>query len=300
MDLEQLLTFERVVREGSFSKAAFSLGVAQPTVSARVQALEAHLGGPLFHRSRSVTLTERGESFLPYARRAIATLQDGREAARLAPQGERGRLSVGVLHSLAGRFTGSALRQLLGDHPGVECAVHEGKHWDVLELLYDGIIEVGVICWPPLDPLLAELTPLLHLREPVALLASPEHPLARMDAVRQEDVIALARPLLLLRWWQATPRALARLCERANAADLPTETAKHLLQSGAGAGFFTRMVALPELDAGRLVRVTVEDMPEMYRESALVRLSRRKTLPTVSAAFVNRVTEVAETYGLCS
>lgn len=300
MDLDQLLTFERVVREGSFSKAAFSLGVSQPTVSARVQALETHLGGPLFRRSRKVTLTERGESFLPYARRAIATLQDGREAARLAPQGERGRLSVGVLHSLAGRFMGSALYPFLKDYPEVECTIREGKHWDILELLYDGIIEVGVICWPPLNPLLAELTPLLHLRESVTLLASPSHPLTGVNAVRKEDIIALGRPLVFLRWWQATPRVLARLCERANAADLPTETAKHLLKGGTGAGFFTKMVALPELDAGQLVRVPVGDMPEVYRESAVVRLSRRETLSTVSATFIGRMREAAETYGLCS
>lgn len=299
MDLDQLLTFERVVREGSFSKAAFSLGVAQPTVSVRIKALETHLGGPLFHRGRKVRLTERGESFLPYARRAITTLQDGREVARLAPQGGRGRLSVGVLHSLAGRFTGSALRSFLDAYPDVECTVHEGKHWDILEQLYDGVTEVGLLCWPPLDPLLAELTPLLHLREPVLLLASPNHPLAAMTSVRQEDVIALSRPLVFLRWWQATPRALARLCKQTNAADLPTETAKHLLRSGLGAGFFTKMVAAPELESGELVRIPVDDLPKLYRKSALVKLARREVLSPAAIAFVDYLKKVANFSELC-
>lgn len=47
MDTEQLLTFERIVREGSFSRAAWALALAQPTVSARIHALERSVGGAL-------------------------------------------------------------------------------------------------------------------------------------------------------------------------------------------------------------------------------------------------------------
>src|SRR4051812_32608712 len=50
VDTDQLLTFERIVREGSFSRAAWSLDLAQPTVSARIHALEQSVGGPLFAR----------------------------------------------------------------------------------------------------------------------------------------------------------------------------------------------------------------------------------------------------------
>ena len=296
MNLDQLLTFERVVREGSFSKAAFSLGVSQPTVSARIQALETDLGGPLFYRGRKVKLTERGVSFLPFARRAIATLQDGREAAKLASQGARGQLSVGVLHSLAGRFTGLALEPFLQAHPEVECVVHEGKHWDILELLYDGVIDVGLICWPCLDPLLADLTPLLQLRESVTLLTSPEHALTRLTTVRQQDVAELSCPLVFLRCWQVTPKPLAHLCKQANAVDLPTETAKYLLRSGVGAGFFTEMVALPEVETGELVRVAVDDMPKLYRGSALVRLTRRESLSPTTVTFVDQVKRTAEAH----
>ncbi|HEX5691219.1 MAG TPA: LysR family transcriptional regulator, partial [Roseiflexaceae bacterium] len=75
MDLHQLMAFERIAREGSFSRAAWSLQIAQPTISARIQALEQEVGGALFVRGgRRVTLTERGESFLPYARRAMEVL----------------------------------------------------------------------------------------------------------------------------------------------------------------------------------------------------------------------------------
>jgi LysR family carnitine catabolism transcriptional activator len=298
MDLDQLLTFERIVREGSFSKAAFALGVSQPTVSARVQALETSLGSPLFVRGRKTALTEQGERFLPFARRAIATLQDGQDAARLELGRVRGRLSVGVLPSLAGLFIGSALRAFKADYPEVEWVVRVGKHWDILELLYDGVIEMGFVCYPCLDPLLAELTPLLRLREPVSLMAAPSHPLAQQGTVHEQDVVALSQPFVLLRWWQVTPRHLERLAERARAADLAVETATHLLESGVGAGFYTKMVGLPSLNAGTLVNVPITAMPSLYRDTALVRLARRDTLSGTAGAFVAYVQKVGERHGL--
>ena len=73
MDRDQLIAFERIVREGSFNRAARSLGIAQATISGRIAALETTLGGPLFARGgRRATLTARGDTFLPYVRCALA------------------------------------------------------------------------------------------------------------------------------------------------------------------------------------------------------------------------------------
>src|SRR2546427_466487 len=84
MDREQLAAFDRIAREGSFTRAAISLGIGQPAISARIQALEEQVGGTLFTRGRRIALTTLGESFLPFARRALEVLGEGIEAARLA------------------------------------------------------------------------------------------------------------------------------------------------------------------------------------------------------------------------
>ena len=52
MDRDQLAAFDHIVREGSFTRAAVALGIGQPAVSARVQALEDEIGGMLFTRGR--------------------------------------------------------------------------------------------------------------------------------------------------------------------------------------------------------------------------------------------------------
>jgi DNA-binding transcriptional LysR family regulator len=84
MQLEQLVAFDRVAREGSFSRAALALGLGQPAVSSRILALEDAVGGALFLRGRAIRLTALGESFLPYARqRALArTNRPFRDARR--------------------------------------------------------------------------------------------------------------------------------------------------------------------------------------------------------------------------
>jgi LysR family transcriptional regulator, low CO2-responsive transcriptional regulator len=286
MDIDQLIAFERVVREGSFSKAAWSLGLAQPTISARIQGLEQTVGGALFHRGRTVKLTERGLSFLPYVRRTIATLQEGLEAVRLAHSGERGRLAIGVLRSLTGRFLSPALGKFQKHYPDVECYVREGDHWQVVEMLADGVIELAVICYPVAEPTLTDITPLLQFREHVVAAVSSRHPLAKQRRISQGDIAKHANPFMLLRWWQTTPLPIATLATKAkHVADLPMNTGRFLLHDSLGLGFFTRLVILPDLETGVVVELEVTDMPTIYRDSALVKLTRNQNLSPAASNF---------------
>lgn len=138
MDLEQLLAFERIVREGSFSRAARSLDIAQPTISARIQALEETVGGPLFLRGgRRIALTERGESFLPYAQHAIAVLAEGVETARLTQSGERGRVTVAAIPSLAGSFLAATITRFHQAHSQVDLLLKVGSSQQIMAMLAD-------------------------------------------------------------------------------------------------------------------------------------------------------------------
>jgi len=137
MDREQLATFDRIAREGSFTRAAISLGIGQPAISARIQALEEQVGGTLFTRGRRIALTTLGESFLPFARRALEVLGEGIEAARLAQIGQHGRIRLGSLASLAGGLVGPALSAFVRVHPRVECFVRAGDHERIVALLLD-------------------------------------------------------------------------------------------------------------------------------------------------------------------
>src|SRR5438105_4811026 len=106
MQIDQLVAFDRIAREGTFSRAAVALGLGQPAVSARILALEDAVGGSLFVRGRKLRLTALGESFLPYARRALEVLREGAEASRLAQVSET---SVEVAMEVARRLVASGV-----------------------------------------------------------------------------------------------------------------------------------------------------------------------------------------------
>lgn len=273
MNTEQLITFERIVREGSLSRAAWSLGVAQATISVRVQALERAVGGPLFVRSgRGMVLTDLGASFRPYAQRALDVLQAGVVAAQQAQAGQRGRVTIGVLESLSGAFLGPVLAQFHRSHPEVEVLARAGRQEQLLELLQDGIISMALIAWPYADPLAAELEVLLNIRERVILVAAPQHPLARHTTIDAAQLGSEAAPFLLLRWWATLPSALALLAQQIHPHyDVPMDTGRQMVLSGIGAGFFPWMQVADSLAAGQLREIIAHDIPPFTRESVLVR-----------------------------
>lgn len=292
MDTEQLLAFDRIVREGSFSRAAWALGIAQPTISARIQALERAVGGALFVRgARGATLTDLGASFLPFARRALEVLDAGVNAARQAQDGQRGRVAIGVLESLSGSFLGPVLAAFQRDHPAVEILVRAGRHEQLVELLLDGVVHLALIAWPCADSLTADLDVLLELRERVVLVAAPHHALASGTVVSEAQVAEQACPFLLLRWWLSLPAPIARIARLARPpVDVPMDTGRQMVLSGVGAGFFPWMQITEHLAEGRLRAIQVRGMPALVRDSALV----RRSSTSLSAAALNLVARLGE------
>src|SRR5919112_4377932 len=76
----QLECFIAVARLGNLSRAAEEMFLTQPTLTARIKALEEDLGDQLFVRtSRGMRLTEAGREFVGYAGRCMGSLEEGRQ-----------------------------------------------------------------------------------------------------------------------------------------------------------------------------------------------------------------------------
>ncbi len=285
MDIEQLRAFDQIARQGSFSRAARTLDIMQPTISARIQALEQELGGALFRRGgRKLALTEMGASFLPYVRSLLATLQDGVETARLAQTGQRGRLAIGALESFMSGFLATAVARFHSAYPQVDLFIRTGHSDQVVEMLRDGLVKLGLIAWPYFEP---ELELLLRLREPLLLAVPARHPLARERVVSVEQLRREARPLFIIAWSPAVRQQLSQLVARVGpVVELPIHMAHYLLLQGQGACFLTRTIAADDLASGRFVELEVGDLPPLSRESALVRLKSGDPLPQTAQAFL--------------
>ena len=102
MELRYLRSFEAIVRCGGFTRAAADLRLAQPVVSAHIKRLELELGVTLLHRARPVSLSAAGESFLPYVRRALASLDEGERAVRAFRSVSVGHVRVAATSLLGG------------------------------------------------------------------------------------------------------------------------------------------------------------------------------------------------------
>jgi len=104
LDLNDMVVFERVAREGSFTAAAQALGLSRSGVSERISRLEARLGVRLLHRTtRQVRLTETGRI---YYDRCVCVVHEAQEAERSVA--ERHQAPHGVLRLTAPHLFGDA------------------------------------------------------------------------------------------------------------------------------------------------------------------------------------------------
>src|SRR6059036_2684721 len=102
MEIHQLRYFVAVADEGSFSRAAAKVRVAQPSLSQQIRKLEAEVGQPLFDRlPRSVVLTEAGRCFIDYARQILASIGDARRCVDELKGEVSGKLAVGAIPTIA-------------------------------------------------------------------------------------------------------------------------------------------------------------------------------------------------------
>lgn len=268
MDIEQLQTFDRIVRDGSFTKAAARLNVTQATVSMRIRALETEIGTQLFKRGRQVQLTDQGHGFLPYCRRMLGILQEARETLRRA---ERGKLAVGSLATMIMPMVSEALLRFQRRNREIDVVIREGRHNHVAAMLHEREVELAIMCWPNLDPLLTAVEPLLIIREDTPLVAVPSLADTFGPAPTINDILQKAPRYLHLNWWQVAPPAATSIANSAPVqVELPTNPGRSLVEAGEGIGFFVRSTVADALVDGRLVEIQPSDIEPLYRDIALV------------------------------
>src|SRR5215472_9725036 len=141
---ELLRTFVAVVDLRSFTRAAQSLGVTQPAVSAQVKRLQQLLGGDLMDKSApGVLLTSMGENVLAYARRLLAIndqiLDMAGEAQTTAPM-----VRIGMPGDLIGNALWGTIAWCRSQRPDVRFSVRGGSSLSLLADLRQGDLDLAV------------------------------------------------------------------------------------------------------------------------------------------------------------
>jgi LysR family transcriptional regulator, transcription activator of glutamate synthase operon len=194
VELRQLVYFDAVVRHGGFTRAAESLHIAQPAISAQIRRLETELGTVLLERStRRVSLTHAGELFWARTRRVLDELDGARAELDQLSSVLRGRVRIGATQVMGTLQLAIQLADFRRRYPGLGLSLRSGLMEVLLEALDNGELDVV------LGPIHADLSsryiarPLVE--ESLVLVSPPGHklsdPAGSLAAARNESFVCL-------------------------------------------------------------------------------------------------------------
>ena len=146
MDVRQLRYFLAIAEEGSISRAAERLGVAQPSLSQHIRHLEEDLGVELLVRSaRGVATTESGAVLVAHARGILRAVEQAREDVRHLSDEPRGVVAVGLPSSVSMVLTVPLAETVRVDLPHVTLRTMEAMSGHVLTWLEEGMVDLGIL-----------------------------------------------------------------------------------------------------------------------------------------------------------
>lgn len=278
MSYARLRAFHAVATEGSFTVAAQSLGVTQPTLSAQVKALEESYGVALFdRRGRGIVATTLGEQLLEITRRLFLLEEEANELLARARTLTTGHLRVGAdgpYHVLP------FLAAFAERHPAVHISLAIGNSEAVLESLLHYRADVAVIADIADDPRLERI---LCAENRLVVFVPRRHPWAGRRSIRLGDL--RDQPIVLRELGSTTRRlfehaiARAKIKTRVVMEIESREAVREAVAAGLGIG------VVSEAEFGhddRLVAVPVADADLATREY-VVCLRERRNLRIVSA-----------------
>lgn len=149
MTLQQLRYFIAACRHGSFSAAADSLYLAQPSLAEQVRRLEGELGVKLFVRAgRGLTLTDAGRLLLPYAENILATVEQAAASVKDTRELRGGTASLGTFGVAFRYMVQEVVTEFVAKYPEVSVRVVGQNTVEVVEKIREGELEAGLITLP--------------------------------------------------------------------------------------------------------------------------------------------------------
>jgi LysR family hydrogen peroxide-inducible transcriptional activator len=275
MEIHQLEYLVALAEEGSFTKAAERMLVAQPSLSQQIAKLEKEIGQPLFDRlPRGVVPTEAGQRLLEHARRILAELKDAKRRAGELKDAVAGTLAVGAIPTIAPFLLPDIVRRFRQRWPDVELIVVEDVTARLLEATERGDVDVALMssAHPPAGVLLEKLG-----SEELLLLAPARHRLARRKTVLWDEL--RDEPFLVLHEMHCLAGQVERFCRPhgvkpsvvARGAQLATVA--EMVAAGLGVSVAPAMMRAQDRSGRRVYRPFAEAAPhrDLCLATALMR-----------------------------
>jgi DNA-binding transcriptional LysR family regulator len=255
----RLKVFRTVAEHLNFRKAAEHLFLTQPAVTLQIKALEDDLGIRLFDRAANrVSLTPQGYLLLVYAKKIAALVSQAEQELGSEDGKVSGELSLGVSTTIAQYVLPRLLGAFLDEHPRVQFSLHSGNTDEIVHLLLDNKLSLGLIEGPARDrgihtqPFMQDELVLIMPRAFASDRMSHDQLLASNLLMREQG--SGSRRVVEL----ALEHAGLKLKSFKHVMDLDsTEAIKSAVEVGLGVGFVSRWAISKELELGALKVVDV-------------------------------------------
>jgi DNA-binding transcriptional LysR family regulator len=285
--LQHLITFCRVVEEGSFTRAAQVQNMTQPSVTKQIGALEDHLRIQLFTRQgKQVHLTPAGDLVYGYARQIHHLISECESAVQEMRSPGSGHITVGCVHTI-GLFTLPALlADFAREHQRIKINVMTGNNVETVTLLLHGEVDLGIVTTPQVHERL-ESRPLFE--DPLLVVASPDYAAQlgetlSLEELARQPMIAYVRGAkfrittdMLLEQVGISPNVVMEFDNH--------EAIKTMVRLGFGLALEPASAVQKDLAAGQLVALNVPGLPDSSRTTSLI-IRRDEIRPPAVEAFV--------------
>lgn len=145
IEFVELSTFVAVAEHQSFTRAASHLGLALSTVSQSVRSLEERLGVRLLNRTtRSVALTEAGESLLANMQSVLNQLDHALEGVNLFRDKPQGTLRLVAIRPVAAELVSQLLPGFQAQYPDIALEIAaDDRNLDIVQNGFDAGIRIA-------------------------------------------------------------------------------------------------------------------------------------------------------------
>ncbi|MEM1027808.1 MAG: LysR family transcriptional regulator [Planctomycetota bacterium] len=146
MELQHLHTFNAVAQAGSLTKAAQTLHLSQPAVSAQIKALEVEMGLALFHRTaRGMELTDSGKLLLEQARDVVHRAQGVLRTAERLRGDVIGTLRLGTIDCGVDLKLARIIGQTTQAHPELDIQIIASNSGSNAKAVIDHEMDVAFV-----------------------------------------------------------------------------------------------------------------------------------------------------------
>jgi len=282
ISIKQIDAFLAVAENGSFTRAAEHVGIAQPALSQLVRDLEASLGLRLFDRTtRRVELTDGGKEFRAAVSKVVDDLDFAVRSVRDLAGRKRGRIVIAAPPLLATILLPSVIDEFQTLHPDIRLKIQDLAPHAVIEQVRTGQADCGIGTFPPGEPGIERAA---LARDSLALFSRPgDH-----DSVKPMGWKELAGlPLITL----TSESSIRRLVEIGyETAEVPVDpafevthvaTALALVEMGLGFSVLPTYANAEARMRGLSMRPLIR--PRISRDISVIHASGRSLSPAVQA-----------------